>query len=759
MATPSSASPCNDVPTSSSSSSASIQPPIKALQIPEILHNVGRFIPYSKRAAYHRAQGWVLDPSHWYACMRVCRLWHDTFEPLILYDLDDSSLNRIPTSIILKYKDKVQGLHLRLFKPMPEPLSINQDDVTTTKTTTTTTTTMTRTTGMTVSTLTTVFNHLRELELTMSEEWTSQLIRQNPRLEKLYWKGGDFHRDNYQHLDYETLIGLHKLRSLRLDCWTIVDAGQLLQVLEQNAETLRVLALEFCKGGISFDKLNGGSGYYPRDNSYSASSSASSSSSNRPSSSSGISRSYTSHSGYYGTNAGTAPSTPTISNFSLASISPKRDQLFARGSLSPSVIELPFLSRLSICKDVDSGPMEDLIRCCPNLDALSWTGPNDRDLPDLIRILRLVSAASSPSSPSSYSKIKSFTYAVIELTKHESLYAELIQCFKGMEELQIKVPTLSIPFFPTYGSSSISYRSNIYPSAPPPPSTSSSPFSLRKNMLSSSPPPPSRSYSFMVPPFMMSSGRGGRRNSVGTGSGADNTTPYIVGFTEALLGGSHRSTLKILDLRIQNQQSVDPTNISKIFNSCTQLRALSIEGSNCRIVDFCRGPWRCDLLAKLILSGLHESTKGSESEDENWKVARKLSWRGEGDNDEEEDTNNNKASTKDATAVDRTTYGGVSELGNTGSGSGDGDGSATIGNVDDDDNENDDNDDNDDDDDDESDGEMEEYRKAAALRAKVSTEFMTRLLSHMKLLDEMRVLTLNGVQYTRIVRFRKEVIV
>ncbi|KAG0033027.1 hypothetical protein BGZ81_009584 [Podila clonocystis] len=567
-----------------------------ALEIPEVLLQIGRFLPFWKRAAYHLAQGWVLDPSHWHACILVSRLWYMTLSPLVFHDMDDSSFQRIPLQIMLQNTRFVQRLHLRLFKPMQELPSSSATIMAT---------------GMTTANITTEFTQLRELELMQSVAWTSQLIQRNPSLEKLSWKGGDFHRDDYQRLDYDTLIQLHQLKTLKLDCWTITDAGEFLEILENNQSTLRFLALEFCKGAISVT-------------------------------------------------AKSAMSTLSSLLGSLESLSPPPTYMSisppssykSLEEISPPMLQLLCLTKLSICKDVDSGPMEDLVRLCPNLQSLSWTGPDDRDLRRLIRNLKM--------SPS---KVSILTYSVIELTEPEPVYADLIKCFSGLTELQIKVPALAIPHL-MYGFTG----TTIY-------STANGPIVNRTPV---------------------------RRMTIGGSSTNSEVTPQVVGFTEALLG--HVNSLQILDLRIKEPKTVDSTNVHRILTSCWCLRALSIEGSNCKALDLCKvqPPWLCMRLRRLNLSGLHVLTKGSASEEDNSQLARRYGWRSE--DDERQD------SAKD--------NGG-------GSGEEEGDGS-------------------------DSDEEMTRYRQSISLRAKVSSAFLSKLLDHLGRLQEMRFLSLNGVQFTRI---------
>lgn len=489
-----------------------------ALEIPEVLLQIGRFLPFWKRAAYHLAQGWVLDPSHWFACILVSRLWHVALLPLIFHDMDDSSFQRIPIRILLKNTRFVQRLHLRLFKPMNELPSSSSA------------TTSQVANGLTTTNITTEFTHLRELELMQSENWTSQLIQKNPCLEKLSWKGGDFHRDDYSKLDYATLVRLHQLKTLKLDCWTITNASEFLEILENNQSTLRFLALGFCKGGISL--------------------------------------------------AAKSPMSTITSSLGSLELLSRPPTYKSFRDMSPPMLQLIYLTKLNICKDVDSGPMEDLIRLCPNLLSLSWTGPDDQDLKSLIRNLKM--------SPS---KVLVLTYSVIELKEPEPVYAELIQCFRNLTELQIKMPALSIPHL-MYGFTG-------------------------STVIEAANAPPIRTPS--------------RRMTIDGSSANSDDAPQVVGFTEALLG--HASSLEILDLQIMEPKTVESSNVYRILTSCRNLRVLSIVGSNCNAMDLCgvRSSWKCTRLQRLNLSGLHISTKGFASEVDNSQVARQYGWYGEDD--------------------------------------------------------------------------------------------------------------------------------
>ncbi|KAF9426080.1 hypothetical protein BGZ76_002914, partial [Entomortierella beljakovae] len=100
----------------------------------------------------------------------------------------------------------------------------------------------------------------------------------------------------------------------------------------------------------------------------------------------------------------------------------------------PEVI-LPHLTSLAVCKDMESGALEALVRHCPGLEELSWMGSNDGDLKQLTTNLR-------ECCPS----LSSLTYSTVEVQEDESVYAALIQSVPHLVELQIKIPALGDAF-------------------------------------------------------------------------------------------------------------------------------------------------------------------------------------------------------------------------------------------------------------------------------------------------------------------------
>ncbi|KAF9198653.1 hypothetical protein BGZ49_000464 [Haplosporangium sp. Z 27] len=96
---------------------------------------------------------------------------------------------------------------------------------------------------------------------------------------------------------------------------------------------------------------------------------------------------------------------------------------------------LPCLTSLTVCKDVESGALEALVRLCPGLEELSWMGSNDGDLEQLTTNLR-------ECCPS----LSALTYSTVDISENESRYAELIKSVPHLVELQIKIPALGDEF-------------------------------------------------------------------------------------------------------------------------------------------------------------------------------------------------------------------------------------------------------------------------------------------------------------------------
>lgn len=98
-------------------------------------------------------------------------------------------------------------------------------------------------------------------------------------------------------------------------------------------------------------------------------------------------------------------------------------------------IQLPYLTSLTVCKDVGSGALEELIRLCPQLEELSWMGSTDSDLRQLTKNLRDCCRGLSV-----------LTYSTVEINEDESVYAALIQSMPRLVELQIRIPALGNQF-------------------------------------------------------------------------------------------------------------------------------------------------------------------------------------------------------------------------------------------------------------------------------------------------------------------------
>ncbi|KAF9127910.1 hypothetical protein BGX30_014543 [Mortierella sp. GBA39] len=107
------------------------------------------------------------------------------------------------------------------------------------------------------------------------------------------------------------------------------------------------------------------------------------------------------------------------------STSPKRK------NPNPYGFQLLHLTCLSVCKDVESGAFETLIRLCPNLEELSWMGPLDSDL----EALTLNLAQCCP-------RVAVLTYSTVDVSEPEHRYAALVRSLPALVDLQIRIPTL-----------------------------------------------------------------------------------------------------------------------------------------------------------------------------------------------------------------------------------------------------------------------------------------------------------------------------
>ncbi|KAF9116642.1 hypothetical protein BGX27_000561 [Mortierella sp. AM989] len=207
-----------------------------------------------------------------------------------------------------------------------------------------------------------------------NNHWARSLVLLNTRLQSLRWQGGDFHRDNYGTLDALALSKqLNRLQDLCLECWKL--NGSFMKLLRKNP-SLKRMSLDFVTGEIQ-DKVTF--------------------------------------------------LDPVLQDQDGARKDEDNDEELE--------IVLPNLTNLTVCKDVESGAFEELIRLCPKLEELSWMGPNDGDLRQLTTNLQ-----------ESCPFLTALTYSTVEISEDESMYAELIQSIPHLVELQIKIPTLGDAF-------------------------------------------------------------------------------------------------------------------------------------------------------------------------------------------------------------------------------------------------------------------------------------------------------------------------
>ncbi|KAG0288311.1 hypothetical protein BGZ96_007889 [Linnemannia gamsii] len=102
-----------------------------------------------------------------------------------------------------------------------------------------------------------------------------------------------------------------------------------------------------------------------------------------------------------------------------------------RKNPNPYGFQLLHLTCLSVCKDVESGAFETLIRLCPNLEELSWMGPLDSDL----EALTINLAECCP-------RVDVLTYSTVDVSEPEHRYAALVRSLPALVDLQIRIPTL-----------------------------------------------------------------------------------------------------------------------------------------------------------------------------------------------------------------------------------------------------------------------------------------------------------------------------
>ncbi|KAG0290703.1 hypothetical protein BGZ97_006112 [Linnemannia gamsii] len=254
---------------------------------------------------------------------------------------------------------------------------------------------------------------------------------------------------------------LHRLQDLVLECWRL-DQG-FVELLRSNPG-LRTLALDFVTGealppppppppsleeGLLMTGWEGGGGGGGVGNSSTAtmvSSSSSWSSSSYMSSLLNIPSSASSNGAY------TQAKSPTITTptttvtgryppewhdedndsyhhhhhyYNHHPYSPKQK------NPNPYGFQLLHLTCLSVCKDVESGAFETLIRLCPNLEELSWMGPLDSDLEELTINL----AECCP-------RVAVLTYSTVDVSEPEHRYAALVRSLPALVDLQIRIPTL-----------------------------------------------------------------------------------------------------------------------------------------------------------------------------------------------------------------------------------------------------------------------------------------------------------------------------
>ncbi|CAO3566756.1 unnamed protein product [Mortierella alpina] len=214
-----------------------------------------------------------------------------------------------------------------------------------------------------------------------NNEWTKELVLQNPRLQSLHWQGGDFHRDDYGTLDSLALSKkLSRLQELHLECWRI-DKG-FMALLRRNP-SLRTISLDFVTGEI--DELN--------------------------------------------THPATIGASVTLDTHGSDK---DPDNHHLDDDEEEKEVLLPNMTSLTVCKDVGSGALEALVRLCPKLEELSWMGSHDGDLRSLTTNIQ-------QSCPS----LSALTYSTVEVMEDEAAYAGLIGGLSGLVELQIRIPSLT----------------------------------------------------------------------------------------------------------------------------------------------------------------------------------------------------------------------------------------------------------------------------------------------------------------------------
>ncbi|KAG0246739.1 hypothetical protein B0O80DRAFT_295238 [Mortierella sp. GBAus27b] len=233
---------------------------------------------------------------------------------------------------------------------------------------------------------------LLDLATNSSYDWAKALVLQNTRLQSLRWIGGDFHKDDYRVLDASVLSKqLRQLQDLHLKCWKLDKT--FMHLLRRNPG-LNSLALEYVTGE------------------------------------------------FYPIQLGDQENQDDIHSNNNNNSSNKDDQKADRdqgdqgedGTESEGV-QLMHLTSLAVRKDVGSGPLEELVRLCPRLEELTWTGLTDSDLSHLTTNL-------GKWCP----RLSALTYSTVEVLEDVSAYTALIQSIPHLAELRINIPALSDQF-------------------------------------------------------------------------------------------------------------------------------------------------------------------------------------------------------------------------------------------------------------------------------------------------------------------------
>ncbi|KAF9917071.1 hypothetical protein BX616_002009 [Lobosporangium transversale] len=229
-------------------------------------------------------------------------------------------------------------------------------------------------------------HNLLHLDLTGLDNsaWAKALVLQNTRLQSLHWQGGDFHRDDYGLFDASALsTKMNRLNDLHLECWKL--DGSFMRLLRKNP-SLRRIALDFVTGEI-----------YPMSTA-----------------STSLEK--------LGPMEGQEPGTACAIEVNVTDTDDDDNE---------KDVKLLQLTSLTVCKDVESGALEALVRLCPALEELSWMGSHDGDLKQLT--LNLQECCPS---------LTALTYSTVDIFQDEATYAKLIESIPRLVELQIRIPSL-----------------------------------------------------------------------------------------------------------------------------------------------------------------------------------------------------------------------------------------------------------------------------------------------------------------------------